>query len=375
MPTLTKRFALALYGGVWATVKDRLIDGLVLVGGIILFFVRLGQRGGFSWHRMTETGWDTIAITLLAICLLLIWHAICAAITLCREITAEAMFPPVDNSGRPLLVSPSGQPIRSSAMVSNAYIHPKMKIWGMAVCLCAVSSVAATAVWKQTQSIEIGFRVSPQLVLNGERVYGCGMWSVDETGAAVYPIGIEMFLQLQNRDSSTAVIDSLEFEIKDEGSDTWELLPQLTDGDAFFIGSYPKLAKVSMPLLKGAVYNRNLQYGDTIMGWVFLDYPKSAAIPVPDFAEYSRHSYHQDYVATPGDKFIIANGYSIWTRVFPFVPEFRAKIVTVDGSHYIVPFTLPDKESRWSEQQLSFTITQGYKDFSHLPVKLFKTEH
>jgi hypothetical protein len=253
--------------------------------------------------------------------------------------------------------------------------EPKPGVIPVAGTLILIAAVAVTltvAIWRVVRE-HAGFRVSPQLIQNGEVVYGLGIWNMDENVAdALYPVGIEMFLQLQNVTASATMIDTLEFEIKREADDSWELLPQLTNS-AFYGGASPnKLFRLNASMLKSTFYNHNLEPGDTTMGWVFLDYPNSATIPMPDFSQ--AHSYHPNWIPEVGQKFVTANGYVIWKRVFPFVPEFRAKIATVDGNHYIIPFTLPPIESRWSEQEISFTIASGFQDFSYLPVKFFRLD-
>lgn len=213
------------------------------------------------------------------------------------------------------------------------------------------------------------FEVTPALVVNGTAIYGTGMWMVSSPDV-MYPVGIEMFLRLRSTAPVVTMIDSMHFDIKTE-SNTWEPLTEMYRGVPY-LATRNEGFQVSMPLLKNVVEDKNIQPGETLGGWVLLDYPTSAQIPVPDWKAYSQTAQHEDQHFKVGDAFVFSAGYSLWSAVPPLLPEFRVTITDLQGKSSVVLFSTPTGPEHFGDQELRLSVSSSDYPLDNIPVQFFR---
>ena len=201
------------------------------------------------------------------------------------------------------------------------------------------------------------FSMLEEYITNGTAVYGTAFWNLD--GKVVHPVGIAMYVRLENSKRTAEMIDQMSFEIKDNRGD-WEPLIEINHGE-FYNGGYPNLALLKVDLLDVALYQRNLQPGDFVSGWIFFDYPPSSWFPSPDFVEMGKHAVHPELVKAHVG-FVLAGGQLDWNKISGFQPEFRAHVRDVRGQTFNVVMEKPS--SRWSGQTILIAVENDPTDFS-----------
>jgi hypothetical protein len=240
---------------------------------------------------------------------------------------------------------------------------------GAVVIVCSVIAVPQFVTqWKLEHRSTRTFNVSGEFIENGMVVYGLALWNVQND--AVYPVGIAAYLRLENADSVSRMVDSIELQIQTEKG-TWEPLETMEFGD-FYYGNYPNLSLLRMKLLQGELADRNLQPGDHVSGWMFLDYPNNAQIASPDFAEYSKHVANPNMKLKPHEAVIFHGGDVAWeTKVDPYVPKLEAKITDLHGKTTTVPVEMAPQ--RWPNQQpIVLAIEGAEKNFDTMPIKFLR---
>jgi hypothetical protein len=124
--SLTQRFMKAFGNGIWGEVADRTVEMFVLAGGILGILI----GGHWSLKKIVETQWESIAIAVTAVSLLIIWHAFRSAYAVSTEIGEERA------------IGFSAQPMGAS--------FPRVKLYGIATCLSAVALLASLLSWSLT---------------------------------------------------------------------------------------------------------------------------------------------------------------------------------------------------------------------------------
>jgi hypothetical protein len=130
--------------GVWGELADRLFEGCVVVGGFVAFLL----RSHFSWNKIVDGQWETIAILVSSVSLMVIWHAFRSAHAVSVEIAGE----------RPVYgFTDQPQPQRLR--------FPRAKLYGIALCMTALALTASGLLW--TISIQ---RSASASIASGPRV-------------------------------------------------------------------------------------------------------------------------------------------------------------------------------------------------------------
>lgn len=369
-PSITNRFAFAFYKGLWGTVRDEILTICVFLAGGAYWLLRTGFRGGWSWQGFRDSGWEGLSVTVWVVCFLTAYHAIRAASQVVNEIAREKA---IGEHPERRVITPWGEPF--TAKPSGL---PRWKPWGAACVIVALCGIASYLMWDKAKSREIaeirsqpaphGFEVIGEVIDNGERVYGLGLWNIQ--GESLYPVGMEMYLRVRNSGSMADMVDSIEVDV---ATNDGKLEP-LVEMDPLtpYEGAYPNLARLEIPLLKTALFNRNLEPGAYASGWMWFDYPRTAAIQTPDFRWYGQIALHRDFKYEPGDTFIFAAGERVWNPVLPYLPVFRLKITSVGGNAFIVPIT--SSKQRWSDQLISWTVKEKARSFDTLQLRFLRQQ-
>jgi hypothetical protein len=139
-------------------VEDRAFEIAVALAGGVYFLIRLSKHAGLTWSSLRESGWEAIAVTVWAICALVVWHGIRAAIVVSREIRTETSNAPkylavVSGSGERLPVAPVH------------YSHPDLKLWAMFLCLLIIASFASYLTWEKTTTYEAQRSAPPKQLI------------------------------------------------------------------------------------------------------------------------------------------------------------------------------------------------------------------
>ena len=207
------------------------------------------------------------------------------------------------------------------------------------------------------------FEVTGEYIGDGSVVYGMAMWNLRNN--AIYPVGIAAYLRLGYNGTTSDMVDTMQFEIQTESGE-WEKLEAMEFGKMYY-GPLATCYPLAIKLLKVDIMDRNLQSGDHAGGWVFFDYPKSAAIANPDFEQYSKHVIHPEMLRA-GVGIVFRGGSLQWeTSVSPYLPVFRVKITDIHNKTTTAPITIAS--SRWSDQLTVLYVQGPAQNFENMPIE------
>jgi hypothetical protein len=237
--SVVARFVDAFIGGFWKTMKDRLIDGGLLVGGL-LYWLFSGKLSAHFWDSITPWIW--------VLCLIVVWHTIRAARLLWREI---AQGSPRQAS---VILSQYGKPLELQTAAIPKY---RLQIICLAGAVVMMSIGCAYLSWKMAhvlgaedsrvprQQEETLFATVEMAVASfGPPAVLTGFWhihSMNDQLCTITPIDILAFIRIESTSSWKATIAGYTLEAGDQKSGKWTLLKKvpMTYGAVVFTGKRP----------------------------------------------------------------------------------------------------------------------------------------
>lgn len=149
-PTIPKRFTSAFYRGLWKTLADDLFSIIVTVAGAVYWLLHTAQLGGWSLHSLRQNGWEGLTIAVFVTAAHISWHGFRAAASVWQEIREES-HRSLPQSYLPIF-SGSGERIPAK-QVRQSYSCPRLKLWGMACALLAISGIASYLMWAKNSPV------------------------------------------------------------------------------------------------------------------------------------------------------------------------------------------------------------------------------
>jgi len=270
------RFVDAFIGGFFKTMKERVIDGLLLLGTLIYWFVT-----GKFWAHF----WEMVLPWVWLLCAVIVWHSARAAVFLFRELRNEE----TDSRARhkSLILSQYGEPFELPKAEVKTY---RTKIIGIVCAIVVVCGFCSYAVWKVAYrstseagplQSEIPFSAAAEGGLFIEDSNPGMLWTLNTSLKTIAPINALLNLRIVNNQSEASVVSELDVEANT--TDGQWIKPAMIDGRTVQIFMAPNADLKTATLIKAVTLdeilsNRAMSPKETVTGWILLVYPHGKEI-------------------------------------------------------------------------------------------------
>jgi hypothetical protein len=142
--SLPARFLDVFFKGVLRTMREKIIDALLVLGAVIFEFVRFG-----SFSVLREHLWEAFMPWVWVLSIVVAWHSIRSAIELTKNIQAEVAQYSEFEEG--LIVLPSGERAFRPTLLHLLPRLFRVKIWATSIAIILVAALCSVMVWLQAR--------------------------------------------------------------------------------------------------------------------------------------------------------------------------------------------------------------------------------
>lgn len=256
------RFVDAFIGGFFRTMKERLIDGGLLIAALLYWFLSGKLRSHF---------WESVEPWIWVVCAILVWHTISAAHLLWREITQGTT-----NARSSVVLSQYGKPFELPATDIPKYRAQIVGVGMLVVVACIACSYSTwrAAHIRATDDAKSGAPASEETlyatlemaIVTFGRPNLTGFWHLHGLGqmCAITPVDILAFIRVESTSARASTIAGYKLETGDQKRGSWGLLKKLpmTYGQIVFTAGSPGVPHVgnvmTFPATGTHIYGMNL---------------------------------------------------------------------------------------------------------------------
>ena len=189
-PSLIAQFVDAFIAGFFKTMKEKLIDGGLLVGALLYWFFS-GKLSAHFWESVTPWVW--------VICIIIVWHTFEAARLLSRQIATGMRC----ETGASVILSQYGKPVELQKTEVPKY---KARIIGVVTLITLICAICSYSVWRVAYRQDE--QTTPRVTLTPTELYmDCHMIALPISIAAGATVHVKVLNKKQYGNTQWAMDD------------------------------------------------------------------------------------------------------------------------------------------------------------------------